>query len=229
MAINALFCINDASDEVNFSGQSISAGTYITVSDFSQPTPAENVFQCAQVIGGDETGAVLSATTETYTSCYECLVDNYTVIGLTSCDGNDPNPNIMISEFGFIPVERQVIYMEVFDPNRGGVTYTKCFQVGNIEQVSEQSFIDDLENTVFTINQIIFSNFNLFTQGGCEQCLNGFSAGTESTICVVCCPCTTGETISSVSAPHPTWTNGQGQAVIQLNAITLGGPNGLNN
>jgi hypothetical protein len=55
------------------------------------------------------------------------------------------------------------------------------------------------------------------------------SANTESTICVICCPCTPSETITIVNPPHPTWTNGQGQAVIQLNAITLGGSNGLNN
>ena len=97
MANNALFCTNNGLDEINFSGQSISEGTYITVSDFSQPTPIENIFQCVQVIGADEPGASLSATTETYTSCYECLANNYTRIGLSSCDGNDPNPNIMIS------------------------------------------------------------------------------------------------------------------------------------
>jgi hypothetical protein len=56
-----------------------------------------------------------------------------------------------------------------------------------------------------------------------------YSSGTESTICNICCPCTTGETITSVVPPHPTWTNTQGDAIVQLNAITLGGPNGLNN
>jgi hypothetical protein len=55
------------------------------------------------------------------------------------------------------------------------------------------------------------------------------SANSESTICVVCCPCTTGETVNNVVPPHPTWTNTQGTAVVQLNAVTLGGPNGLNN
>jgi hypothetical protein len=56
-----------------------------------------------------------------------------------------------------------------------------------------------------------------------------YSAGTESTICVICCPCTNGATITSVIPPHPTWTNTQGDVIVQLNAITLGGPNGLNN
>lgn len=55
------------------------------------------------------------------------------------------------------------------------------------------------------------------------------SAGTESKICIICCPCgSTGSTITSVSPPHPTWTNLSGDAVVILNAVTLGGPNGLN-
>lgn len=58
--------------------------------------------------------------------------------------------------------------------------------------------------------------------------MSSLSSNTESTICVICCPCTTGETITIVSPPHPEWTNTQGQAVVQLNAVTLGGPNGLN-
>lgn len=67
----------------------------------------------------------------------------------------------------------------------------------------------------------------------CEICKRSnpttTSAGTESTICVICCPCgSTGSTVTSVSPPHPTWTDSSGNAVVLLNAITLGGPNGLN-
>ena len=50
------------------------------------------------------------------------------------------------------------------------------------------------------------------------------SANTESTVCDVC----SGNTVTIIP-PHPTWTNNQGNDVIQMNAITLGGPNGLNN
>lgn len=66
----------------------------------------------------------------------------------------------------------------------------------------------------------------------CSFCSEGEpprSANTESTICIICCPCTTGETITSVSPPHPVWTDSQGTSVTQLNAITLGGMFGLNN
>ena len=54
------------------------------------------------------------------------------------------------------------------------------------------------------------------------------SAGTESTICVICNDVISGETATSVNPPHPVWTDSRGTAVTQLNAITLGGMNGLN-
>jgi hypothetical protein len=55
------------------------------------------------------------------------------------------------------------------------------------------------------------------------------SANTESTICVICCDCgATGSTVTSVSPPHPTYSDLTGGTVVQLNMITIGGPNGLN-
>jgi hypothetical protein len=54
--------------------------------------------------------------------------------------------------------------------------------------------------------------------------MSATSANTESTVCVEC-----SGTTSVVIPPHPSWTNNQGDEVVQLNAITLGGPNGLNN
>jgi hypothetical protein len=53
------------------------------------------------------------------------------------------------------------------------------------------------------------------------------SANTEVIICSYCPE--SGGTLNSIVPPHPIWTNSNGDAVIQLNAITLGGPNGLNN
>jgi uncharacterized delta-60 repeat protein len=61
----------------------------------------------------------------------------------------------------------------------------------------------------------------------CEVC-NGYvipiSANTEYEVCEVC----SGNTFT-VEAPHPVWTGMNGGAVTQLDAIVLGGPNGLNN
>lgn len=61
----------------------------------------------------------------------------------------------------------------------------------------------------------------------CFDCLSEIyptiSANTDYNACVTC----SGSTFT-VEVPHPVWTNQYGQAVIQLNAVTLGGPNGLN-
>jgi hypothetical protein len=64
----------------------------------------------------------------------------------------------------------------------------------------------------------------------CEDCGEEppRSANTESTICLeVCGP--DGNTVIVVNPPHPEWTDGYGTQVTQLNMITLGGINGLNN
>ena len=60
----------------------------------------------------------------------------------------------------------------------------------------------------------------------CEDCENPppISAGTEYNVCVIDC---SGNTVS-ITPPHPTWTNEQGRAVVLLDAIALGGMNGLN-
>jgi len=51
------------------------------------------------------------------------------------------------------------------------------------------------------------------------------SANTAYTLCTLDC---SGNTVT-LEFPHPVWTNNNGNAVTQLNAVQLGGPNGLNN
>jgi hypothetical protein len=66
----------------------------------------------------------------------------------------------------------------------------------------------------------------------CEDCGEEppRNSGTESLICEICCDCgATGSTVNQITPPHPVWTDGYGTQVTQLNMITLGGPNGLNN
>jgi hypothetical protein len=230
MAINTILCIGGTNEKLDYNGNPINVGEFWSA--WNDLTPGQEEFATrACVIAGDEEliGSTLTAVTE-YNSCYECLVDNYTIVGLEPCNTDIVpfNATLPLSAIGFIPIEGSVIYAQVTITDRGELyTYTSCFQWGGLQQVSESEYLNTYEPTFSTIDQIIFSNFNF--ENACEQCLNGFTAGTESTICQICCPCTTGETITSVSSPHPTWTNGQGQAITQLNAITLGGPNGLNN
>jgi uncharacterized delta-60 repeat protein len=59
----------------------------------------------------------------------------------------------------------------------------------------------------------------------CTECFNfTINSGNEYLMCEVC----SGDTFT-VNPPHPVWTNNYGIAVTMLDAIVLGGPNGLNN
>lgn len=70
----------------------------------------------------------------------------------------------------------------------------------------------------------------------CDECLNdnpitipSYTSNTVQEMCIqVCDPISGGTTVVSVNPPHPVWTGLYGQEITQGNAITLGGPNGLN-
>ena len=216
--INSILCVDGSNQSLNFNGQYLTAGTFLTATD---APPANDVISyCLEVTDGtDDTGSSLSATTETFLSCYDCLVNNYTVISIDFCDGSYNNLLIDISQFGYIPSENDVLFMRL---NNTTNFLIGCVQVTSIGQYSLNNY-NLLLGDLYTIDEIIVSSF-----GTCDDCLFGLSAGTESTMCVICCPCTSGETITTVSPPHPKWTNLQGQTTILLDAIQLGGMNGLN-
>jgi len=56
------------------------------------------------------------------------------------------------------------------------------------------------------------------------------SAGTFTSLICRECPDGSGGTTATAekNTPHPTWTNSNGDAVVQLQMVTLGGQNGLN-
>ena len=75
-------------------------------------------------------------------------------------------------------------------------------------------------------------NFTATTEyDGCGSCLEAtlvsVSAGTPYEECLVCYTAS-GYTVTSVAVPHPVWTGLYGQSITQLNAVQLGGMNGLN-
>ena len=215
---NAIFCNDGLTEEtINFNGQSIPLGSFITATD---QTPAPDVVNyCFQITDDDDIAGMFTATSETYSSCYDCLANNFTVVSIGTCDGSIEG-SLPITAFGFLPELEQVIYAEISINGESGFTaYTTCFKINEIIQVSEDEYVSVYEPEFSIINQIIHNNYSI--ENGCNECLNGFSAGTESESCQICWD-GSGYTATVVSVPHPTWTNGQGQAVVQLNAITLG-------
>jgi DNA/RNA endonuclease YhcR with UshA esterase domain len=95
----------------------------------------------------------------------------------------------------------------------------RIYQLGDgtcITLTATGATTSDLTNKV-----IVFGPYT-----SCTQCITPVnSAGIES---INCKDCGTG-TVTASTMPHAVYTNAQNRAISQINTVTLGGPNGLNN
>jgi len=212
---NSIKCIDNTSENVFFNGLPLVIGN--VVSAWDDPGSESAIRNCLIITDSDVTGATLTANT-IYNSCYECLVNNYTIVTFDSCDGLGITLQADISVFGEIPLTDSSYFIRA----NGRYDYVGCFSISTIEQVS----LNDYNFVSPDFYEIEFLSTASFPD--CGTCLNGFSAGTESQSCNLCWD-GTGYTTSVISAPHPTWTNQYGQSINMLDSIVLGGPNGLNN
>jgi hypothetical protein len=135
-----------------------------------------------------------------------------------------------------------LVNCDTLQPSRFNVTLNEWFEITGFPSQLPNSVVSDINGVCYQVTNScpidnVHPSFNpqnfylnqLFCRvGNRPSILPTISAGTEATICSVCWD-GTGYTATIIHPPHPTWTNGSGQAVVQLNAITLGGPNGLNN
>jgi hypothetical protein len=156
-------------------------------------------------------------TTLIYDTCENCNSQGAIGITLLSCD---------------IPYTESFVQITLEN-------YLQILNYGSLQNYS----VSDQNGNCYTISNVcpIPLNSNEFTPVGfyfnCSICSENNpdvnpprSANTESFVCVICCDCgATGSTVNQVSPPHPVWTDGYGTQVTQLNMITLGGINGLNN
>jgi hypothetical protein len=195
--------------------------------DIVQVLWGENELFCVELIT-DVTGVLLSrgpffnSTGTIYTQCEECT--SATTIGLRTI--NCYTQEIGVSNLSYSDWTQITNY--------GGfgkdLTPSNCFLDSNgfCRNFAESCPTAPIGNLVSISEQYL--NCAICTTFHPRPPLppTTVSAGTEYFACNICCPCTTGETITQVSVPHPTWVNGQGNAVVLLDAVTLGGPNGLN-
>ena len=148
-----------------------------------------------------------SITTDSYQTCDECNSSIKIGISITECDGsNQRYVNVSLNDYATMTYDGT--YIINLDQ------YGKCYQVvstcplnGDYPEISIRSFY-----------------YN------CIECVTDNTrqprnAGIEVTVCVELCD----QSVVSVTPPHPVWTDGFGTEVTQLDMITLGGPNGLNN
>ena len=170
-------------------------------------TPLPDVsYDCYSIFAvansGDTPNFPISSDQPSCLSCFQSLNGSFKFV---SCE-DDSSLFLNFDDFSFVP-------------NFGGVYYiTTLFStIGCYEFVGWENL--STTDTLLTISEDYVS---------CEVCEEfniPTSANTEYSLCVVDC---SGNTVN-LDMPHPVWTNNYGIEVTQLNAVTLGGPNGLNN
>ena len=142
-----------------------------------------------------------------YEDCIECYMENALGFEFEDCITGELQVASAFS-LGFVPTI-DLIYQFSLDGSA-----PRCYiATGNVDP-----FGVDIPS----------QSINVFTS--CINCYKNqtVTAGTEYTVCVICCPCDSGSTVTSVAVPHPVWTSTDGKAVVQSNMVVLGGPNGLN-
>jgi hypothetical protein len=141
-----------------------------------------------------------------YTDCISCIQSTDGVFIFSECSNSASTVSIDVNEFNTIPSFLQSYYLELTGS-------TGCFVFEDWSPGDEPT--DSIS----------------FILGPYEECnvCEGYniptSANTAYTLCTLDCD---GNPIE-LQFPHPVWTDGYGNAVTQLNAVQLGGPNGLNN
>jgi hypothetical protein len=141
-----------------------------------------------------------------YDDCISCIQDGGGVFIFSECSDSESIVFINVNEFNTIPSFLQSYYLELTGS-------TGCYVFEDWSPGDEPT--DSIS----------------FILGPYEECnvCEGYniptSANTAYTLCTLDCD---GNPIE-LQFPHPVWTDGYGNAVTQLNAVQLGGPNGLNN
>jgi hypothetical protein len=156
--------------------------------------------QINSVYAGDPITTFAKTTELTYSDCTDCKNNTYVAYPFVNCSTSD------------------VTYYSINLTN-----YELLISNGIVRDGSFNCYyaINGCATPTYPIIEGIF-----FTN--CTECNAPLSAGTEIKVCVICCPCTSGETVTQVTVPHPQWTNAQNKTILMLDAIVLGGPNGLN-
>jgi hypothetical protein len=167
--------------------------------------------QCYTILGNaslSETPTIQFQGLAFYEDCIECYIDKELGFEFEDCITGDLEV-VSATSLGFVPTI-DLIYQFSLDGSA-----PRCYiATGNVDPLG----VD-----------IPAQSINVFTS--CINCYKNqtVTAGTEYTVCVICCPCDSGSTVTSVAVPHPVWTSTDGKAVVQSNMVVLGGPNGLNN
>ena len=201
-SLNFKFIICDTLAEINISATNFcSEGVVPTIGLTYEIQFDSYVPFCATFSGLTESGETnYSYVSGPFLDCELCTepLPVYNLnVTATTCDGN--------SQLIILPGDVEFSESSIYQLPNG-----QCVSLTSGETVS-----------FYANSMIIAGPFD-----DCDECAQPFSAntgGNNGEVCVIDC---SGNTVT-VTPPHPVYTNGQNQAIVQINAITIGG-NGLN-
>lgn len=186
----------------------ISASTQYSIGDVVQVqiNPPFPIYECYSIFALSNSGNTPAHPIYSIDiDCISCVQSTVGVFGFTSCV-DQTNVQLDVNNFSFVPNFGGVYYITTQNGNNGCYQFIGCFDGSSTD-------------TLLTIS-IDYTN--------CNSCIVyniPYSANTEYSLCVLDC---SGNTVT-LDFPHPVWTNNYGNSVTQLDAVQLGGQNGLNN
>jgi len=148
-----------------------------------------------------------SLTNDAYQICDECLLSSRVNISISECDGSN-------QQYVSVSLNDYFTFYNFGYTTFNIIQYSKCYVINGTCLINGDYPEINILNFYFNCDDCVFDNT--------RQPRN---AGAEVDICIPLCD----GSVVSVNPPHPEWTDGYGTQVTQLNMITLGGPNGLNN
>ena len=182
----------------------LSAMTPYNIGDVVGAIGPFDCFTITSLANSGDTGTL--SIVDSYDDCISCIKDGGGVFIFSECSDPTSLFSIDVNEFNTVPSFLQSYYLELT-----GSTGCFVFQEWNPSDIPDES-----------ISLILgpYEECNV-----CEGYNIPTSANTEYTLCTTDCD---GNPVE-LEFPHPVYTNNYGNAVTQLNAVQLGGPNGLNN
>ena len=151
-----------------------------------------------------------SLTNDAYQICDECLLSSRVNISISECDGSN-------QQYVSISLNDYFTFYNFGYTTFNIIQYSKCYVINGTCLINGDYPEINILNFYFNCIQCNIDNIR-----------QPRSANTETFLCQEICT-SGGTTTISITPPHPVWTDGYGTAVTQLNMITLGGINGLNN
>ena len=142
-----------------------------------------------------------------YATCLNCIQSSGGNFEFVSCSDDQVFVEINTLSVATIPELNQIYFLDTVEGTNGCFTFLGGYTGGTPGQET--------------------LNTSTGPFGDCELCLGNTPIGVNSeyTLCTTDCD---GNQIE-LNLPHPVYTTNYGQPVIQLNAVELGGIDGLNN